>query len=77
MAENCQKSLHDTAILHGQLLANKEDFWVNKLTTLGEEVSEGDGSDPEDEDDIDTQQSDGDSGVFNRQFLSACPFKNK
>ena len=54
---------------------------MNKLTTLGEEVSEGDGSDPEDEDDIDIQQSDGDSGIFNRQFLSsynACPAqKNK
>ena len=44
---------------------------MNKLTTLGEEVSEGAGSDPEDEDDIDSQQSDGDSGVFNRQFPSS------
>ena len=44
---------------------------MNKLTTLGEEVSGGAGSDPEDEDDIDSQQSDCDSGVFNRQFPSS------
>ena len=40
---------------------------MNKLTTLGEEVSEGDESDPEDEYAIHTQQSDGDSaGVSNK-----------
>ena len=44
---------------------------MNKLTmTLGEEVSEGDERDPEDEYAIHTQQSDGDSGVSNKQFLS-------